>query len=216
MKLNNGIVGASTLFALVFLYCQFCKVDNKKSPGPDTMKENPIVSTAPLPIAEPQINKDSITKRIGVLVGNFREEKDEFRKISFYQPKHIGKYWPRRKAVYAYCNSEGGVFLVSNWYSDDWIFHNSITFLIGDETLTTDVVPDYSDNKDTDINDGVYEHITFTNELPIFRAVSENGNMPIKVRFNGKKGYFDITLSQSDKNSIKTAYELSECLRALK
>lgn len=103
----------------------------------------------------------------------------------------------------------------SNYSSSDWIFHTSIYVLIGDRKLTSPTVETYNENNKTDHNGGrVWEIVTYDN-TNILEEIALNTNEKIKVRFNGREYYDDVTLSSKDKQALKDCYDLAKIISKL-
>lgn len=155
----------------------------------------------------------NVEKEIKRLATNFTYEEDEFKDVGFYTHKRWGKYWPNRKTLTSGVNSSGYVWLRSNYSADDWIFHTSITVLVGDDKYQSEQVPTFSDKNVRDNDAGrVWERITFNN-TDILKAIAENPNATVKVRFNGREFYSDQTLSSSDKKALKDCYDLAQAIK---
>lgn len=162
-----------------------------------------------------EAEKKELKSKISRLKSKFTYKKDEFQDVGFYTHKRWGKYWPNRKTLTSGVNSTGYAWLRSNYSADDWLFHTSITVLIGDQKYKSPVVETYDKNNRTD-NDGgrIWEVVTYDDQ-EILSAVSENTNSTIKVRFHGREFYDDITLSAGDKRAIKDCYDLANLLKEL-
>lgn len=160
--------------------------------------------------------KDSIEReqKLASLKSKFIYTKDDFQDIGFYSHKRWGKNWLNRKGVTVGLNSSGFIYLKSNYYSGDWLFHESITVNIDGQNYESEVVPRYAEENRTDISGGnIWEVITYKNSQSIIKAIAENTDKVIKVRFNGDKFYDDITLSGGDKNATRECWELSQLLK---
>lgn len=146
----------------------------------------------------------------------FTYKKDEFKDIGFYTHKTWGKNWKNRCTLTSDVNSSGYVWLNSNYSREDWLFHTRIIVKIGDETIRSEEVPTYSDNHRTDNAGGrVWEVITYNDDKGILKAIAENSDKKIKVRFEGDKYYHDVTLSSKDKLALKDCYELGQLIKKM-
>jgi hypothetical protein len=156
-------------------------------------------------------------KRRDALKKNFNYKKDEFKDVGFYIHKSqtVDNSY-NRKCLITHINSNGYIYLEDQYYADDWIFHTSIQVKIGDKIYNSSVVETYSDHNKTQNSGGsVWENITYTDDQDekIIKAIADNADKEIKVRFNGKQYYSDFTLSKKDKQAIKDGYELSELIK---
>ena len=154
--------------------------------------------------------KQKALKEVDKLKAKFFYEEDEFNNIGFYTHKTWGKYWPIRKTLTIGVNSKGYYYLKSNYYSSDWLFHEKIKVKIGENQYESHKVPRHDKNNKTDVAGGnIYEVITYNEEKEIIKAIAENVNEKITVRFIGTEFYDDVVLSAKDKNAIKDAYNLA-------
>jgi cytochrome c556 len=158
--------------------------------------------------------RDSLKKqRLEELKKEFVHNKDDFRDISFYHHKHWGNKIQHRNTLRCYVNSMGTAVLVTNYYADDWIFHESITALVGNKKHRTESLPSYHDNNHRDNAGGkVWETLTYFNE-PLIRLIAENQDAEVKIRFNGDKYYSDSKLTKADVKAFKDCYELAYLLK---
>jgi hypothetical protein len=157
---------------------------------------------------------DSLQQIIDRLIAKCIVTHDEFKGITFYQHKAIGKYYPNRKTIYAECNSNGFYYLRSNYYSTDWIFHESVQVKIGDDVITSDVVPTFDDmnHQDNDAS-GVWENVTYGDlGQAIIARIAAQPTKRILVRFQGRHYHEDVELSPRDKTAIKDIYDLARSL----
>ena len=75
---------------------------------------------------------------------------DEFNKIGFYRHKQWGNNWPNRTTLTTGLNSRGGIWLRSNYYGSDWIFHTQIIVLIDGVSYKSAIVETYNPEHRTD------------------------------------------------------------------
>jgi hypothetical protein len=176
-------------------------VDSNNKIATDTLKSN-------LNAAKKNAEKE---KQINELKKKFKIKKDEFQSTTFYLHKSWGNGWPDRTTIYSYFNSNGNLFLVTNFYGGDWIFHSSATVIIGSDKYETSDVPSYSDwNKHQNSSGEVWENVSHFSEedKDIVKAISENQDKVIKVRLHGREFSKDFILSSKDKAAIKDVYTL--------
>jgi hypothetical protein len=103
------------------------------------------------------------------------------------------------------------IFLISNYYSDDWIFHSYIKIKIGDITKQTTPVK----GKTEVLYSGVVEtnYYNLKTDLIILKWIAENYTKEISVRFYGRDYYSDITIPMTEKLAIKETYDLYNLLK---
>jgi hypothetical protein len=158
----------------------------------------------------------TIEKEIKKIASNFTYKKDDFQDLGFYSHKRWGRYWPNRKTLTSGVNSSGYAWIKSNYSADDWIFHTSITVLVGDLKYQSEEVATFSDKNVRDNDAGrVWEIVTYDNP-EILKAIAENSTSTIKVRFNGSEFYSDQTLSSGDKKALKDCYDLAQVIKEKK
>lgn len=151
---------------------------------------------------------------------NFVAEEDDFNKITWYSHKTIGsKYWPNRKTLYSQVRSDGYFNLISNYYADDWIFHTLVKVSIeGKDIIVTPEVETFRENNRTDNSGGVvWENIIHPEPVAesILSQLSPDGKQAIKVRFEGRQFYRDVTLSAKDKKALIDAYLFANAIKTM-
>lgn len=159
-----------------------------------------------------QFKKDSLAKRIvsdsKSLLNNFIYEKDDFQEVAFFYHKRWGKRWPRRKTITATAIDNGQYLLASNYFNEDWLFHTSVSMIIGDEKYNSPIVPRYhKDNRTEVVSGGVWEVVVYRNDQ-FLKKIAESQNEEIKLRFNGDQYYSDQNLNKGDLNALKDVYSL--------
>lgn len=160
------------------------------------------------------IQKANYLRTIDKLKAKFKYKKDEFKDIGFYTHKTWGEYYQQRKTLTSGVSSEGYVWLRSNYFSSDWLFHDHIFVLIDGEKYTSEIIPSYEKNNVTEVGGSgqIYEVVTYSNNLDIIRAIATNVDKTIKVRFEGPQHYDDITLQSRDKKAISDCYNLAKAI----
>lgn len=151
------------------------------------------------------------------LKSRFISQKDDFKNVIWYTHKRFGKYWPNRKTVYTEVRNDGYYNVISNYSSDDWIFHTSIQVMVGDQKFETEMVETYNENNRQD-NDGgrIWENIRYSIEnRNILNAIADGINKPVKIRFNGRQFHSDATMSAGDKKAIKESLLFADALAAI-
>ncbi len=176
-----------------------------------------------------QVNTDSIrhadsiyrTNRIAhvdsqllKLHSKFIPYRDDFNNSITYFHKSWGTHWQNRKCLTAVIDSASGhIWLKSNFYNDDWLFHTQVMVLIAGKKYSSQLLTAFSDNCKTENSGGwVWEVNTYDLDGGIILAIHDNIKEEIKVRFEGKEYRDDIVLGQKDKQAIYDSYELSNLL----
>lgn len=165
-------------------------------------------------------SKEKSKRIFDSLKSHFFKSNDEFEKISWYTHKILGDhdYWSNRCTIVARVRNDGFEYMESNFHGSDWIFHNKITVLIGDKIIESPFIPTYSKDHKTDNNEnGVWEVNCYnqTGDNGILKAISEDTNAVIKVRFQGDQKVRDVILSKADKKAISESNLLSAALSNL-
>jgi hypothetical protein len=120
-----------------------------------------------------------------------------------------------RTYLYAPVNDKGDVYLETQYYGDDWIFHTQVVVRIGSDVLESASIPSYDPAISHDNSGGsVWEHIAFTDgrDHGILEAIARNADKPILVRLVGKYDK-EFSLSARDKYAIRDSFELAILLR---
>jgi len=213
--------GATTIVAL-FVAIGFSGKDSpqavagRTSEASETTTGEEIVK--PVAAGWSQSQKDSIIAaskaQIEVLKKKFNYTADEFQKVGFYKHKTFGESYPDRKTLTVGLNSEGYIYLRSNYHADDWLFHKSVQIKSGETILESPTIESY-DKAHVTYNSGgdIWEQNTYKDDNGIIYLISISQDNEVKVRFNGQQFYSDIVLSKKDKQAIKDSYELSQAIR---
>lgn len=114
-------------------------------------------------------------------------------------------------------NASGFVYLRSNYYGSDWIFHTKVLVRVGNRALESNEVPGYDPSNETDNSGGsVWETVSF-NKHPdggILNALAQaNTNDTVIVRLEGKYAK-TFRLSARDRIAIVESVRLAELIRA--
>lgn len=212
------IVGAAILGLMII---GFLSKDDKEEQGQPNNIESDTVDVVD---KQQKIEQDSIAltqakTTFQELKGKFKFKKDEFEDIGWYSHKNWGNHWLARKGLTVDINSTGYIYLCSNWYDNDWLFHHTVRVLVDGSKLETAKIESYSKEHKTEIADGgyVYEvnYYTKGRDNGIIKLIAENSNKKIKVRFVGKEFHSDITLSSTDKKAIKDGYLFAQALQEI-
>lgn len=157
-------------------------------------------------IAKVEYNKSVITR----CESKFSKITDEFSDIVWVRPKSAPKY-RTSNAVYCYfglTNGNANIFrFVFQYYSEDWLFIKNMIFNIDGDNIT--IIPDM----ETDCGYGgmIWEWCdeyvgSIGNVSGEFIEKLANAES-VKVRMNGSQYYDTRTLTSTQINSIKDAYE---------
>jgi hypothetical protein len=217
---------ATTLFLCLFIGCNNERSINQRALQIYTLRKDSldkvnaeIIEKARKDSLERFKKKERINnlKKRDLLKKNFIFKKDEFKGGGWYTHRNqtINANY-NRKCLYTHVNTMGYIYLEDQFHSDDWIFHTSIDVKIGDKVYRSSKIETYDKNNNTQ-NSGysVWENISYINgkDNGIIKAIAENTDKEIKVRFNGKQYHSDMILSRKDKLGIKESYELSELIK---
>lgn len=152
------------------------------------------------------------------LLNSFRSEEDPVRGMSFYYSKTEPYYADIRSYVFPYIgmNNKDQIWLCAqlHYTGDDWVFFKKITFSIdGQNTVKlysyfNDIVRDNAGGK-------VWEYVNTGDGdkyYDLFWKIADS-NKTI-VRFEGDNYYYDLTVSQKDKDAIRTVLTAYDALLA--
>jgi hypothetical protein len=174
------------------------------------------VATKPAPVVDPLV-MEADKKKLSELKTKFNYEYDEFENKGWYFHKtQIVQNTFDKKVLKVYVNNVGYAYLMDQYYADDWLFHTRLEVKIGDNLYKTEDIPTYDSNNSTEIGSGsIWENVSYTagRDNGIIKAIAQSGTTPIKVRFTGDRGVYDMTLSDRDRQAIKDSYELSELIK---
>ncbi len=157
-------------------------------------------------------------KKFAKMAKNFTFAKDDFQDKGWYTHKNFGKKAARRKTMKAHVREDGFIYLESQFYGNDWIFHNHIKVKVGSLYLSSPKIESYNkNNKQQYAGDTFWENVYYreTGDNGIIQAIADSTSKPVKVRFEGRKFNRDIVLTAEEKQSIKDSYELSVVLKKI-
>lgn len=157
-------------------------------------------------------------KEIQVLKKSFTIIKDEFSGIEHFQHANFGGHWPNRKTIYLRGGSDGSYVLVSNFYGDDWLFHEQIKVKFEDGTILESEKVSTLDEGNRQQNDGgeVWENVIYAFADEIIKRIANNPKQKVIVRFIGRQYYDEVTLTLTDKTMIAQTYRLAELYMTVK
>jgi hypothetical protein len=163
---------------------------------------------------------EAAKNRLEELKKNFIYKEDEFKKIGWYSHKNQPVWKMFDTYLKTPVNSEWGIYLISHYYGDKWIFHNKVLIKIDDIVVETpEISLNSKDHQAEVLKSGYIREINHYRKIKevqnIIKLIAENFNKEIKVRFVGKY-YKDITLSYRDRLAIRDSYELSELIKFIK
>lgn len=186
-------------------------------------KSDALPDTA-LPVTKSKIaseragEKAFYRKKLAGMVGNFTLAKDDFQDKGWYTHKNFGKKAAGRKTLKAHVREDGFIYLESQWYGNDWIFHNHIKVRVGSLILSSPKVETSNkNNKQEGAGNHFWENVYYreTGDNGIIQAIADSTSKPVKVRFEGRKFNRDIILTDEEKRSLKESYQLSEILKKI-
>jgi hypothetical protein len=167
------------------------------------------ISYSELSIAAGKLESAEIKKQLS----NFRIKKDEFKQLSWYQPKTAPLY-TNANGIYLYFaikgNTLGDLRLRMQYYADDWLFIKSATFLI-------DGVPYelYTGRFERDNEGGMiwewYDQPVDNQSSEIIAALLKCKSA--KIRYNGQQYYNDRKITSQQLAAIRSAHKLYADLR---
>lgn len=156
-------------------------------------------------------------KNIARLKAKFNFKKDEFDNSGWYTHKIFGSSSNYRKTLKTHVNESGYIYLESQWYDEDWLFHTNVQVKVNDIVYKSDVIETY-DKNNVRQNDGgvVWENISYINngDNGIIQAIAVSEGT-VKIRFEGREFRRDITLPEKDRQAIKECYALAQALKGI-
>ncbi|AOZ96219.1 zinc ribbon domain-containing protein [Butyrivibrio hungatei] len=162
------------------------------------------------------IKNTKITKEANttVALAPLTSQEDKISQTTFYKPASYPEYTNIRSFVLPYISVKNGVgtlHLKANYYGNDWVFWDTLIFAIDEERYEMKI--DLFDSTDTDV-DGrakVVENYDFCpledTDIKILDKIIKSKETII--RFKGNNKYYDMTITEEDKQAIKdivTAY----------
>lgn len=164
-----------------------------------------------------EVERAQAMKQLDVLKQKFIFEGDDFSGGGWYYHKRWGTKWPHRNTLMVHVNSNGDMDLVSNYWSDDWLFHTKAQIKIGDHVHSTSEVSRRDKKNHSEVvTGGVYEvlYLDSYQDIAIIHLLSRSveEKQEVKVRLQGDQYYKDYTLSNADKLAIKECYDLASLI----
>ncbi|AEI50465.1 hypothetical protein [Runella slithyformis] len=223
-----------TVIVISLVVCILVLIKRTSSPSAsltsfDTSSTEPYEKTdsviaEPIPLTKPKVisvragEKAFYQKKLAGMTNNFTLDKDDFQDKGWYTHKNFGKKAAGRKTLKAHVREDGFICLESQWYGNDWIFHNHIKVRVGSLILSSPKVETYDrNNKQESTGSHYWENIYYreTGDNGIIQAIADSTSKPVKVRFEGRKFNHDIVLTHEEKRSLKESHELSEILKKI-
>jgi hypothetical protein len=133
-----------------------------------------------------------------------------------------------RKRIEPVVTGSGMLTLRSVYRDRDWIYHDHVVVRIGDDVLTSAVLPASSPNvsrreirrsssdRNGNRDDYVDETVSYRGggDNGILRAIAEAGTATVTMQLTGGPRSFEKTLSDDEKRLFAEAFELARLLRA--
>lgn len=213
-KNGKGCLIAIAILVLLMIIGAIFSDDDKKS---STDNSNSVAdSTAVVSdevIAEEKASLVDSSK-VKELKPFFNEKADEFKGITWIEPKSRPKYTNMNGICTYFCIDKNGKpsnlrFLIQ-YYANDWLFIDSYTFLIDGNSYNFSN-PDVERDNDSMIwewsDTGVAQNGQVAQILYAIKNAKE-----VKIRFNGRQYHKDKTLTQKDIKAITQPIEYFEAL----
>jgi hypothetical protein len=143
------------------------------------------------------------------LIKSFKSKLDDFSNITWYTHKNFPLSFTGLSAV---TNDQGHSYLISNFHSENWLFHTSIMVKIGDNIFESEDIPTYDKRNIHDNYTTIWETVSFTNDSLLFKMIAFNVGKKIKVRLNGQQYYHEYILNDKLKLAIRDTYDLGKLL----
>lgn len=212
-KGKGCLIAVGVVVFLMVLGAIFSDGDDKaKSTSDGLTTDTTAVSSEDVVEQTVTITVDSA--KIKELKPFFTEEKDEFKGITWIEPKARPKYTNANGiCTYFALNSEGkpeNLRLLIQYYADDWLFIDSYTFLIDGNTYAFS-----NPNVERDNNSMIWEWsdtgVAQSGEVAQILYAIKNAK-EVKIRFNGRQYHKDKVLTQKDIKAIQQPIEYFEAL----
>lgn len=228
MKTLLKILAGLILFVLIVRMCGGTEPALSESStvvdGANSVEEP---NKEPASSAEPVISKDKLLTeleaekiKLSAAKKNFDFEGDEFTGGGWYRHKlwNVNRTY-NKTFLKANVNADGYAYLVSQYYGDDWLFHESIVAKIGDVVIVSNEVESYEEENRRDNSGGsVWEYVHFTDnrDSGILEAIGNAPEKLVKIRLKGRQYHKDYTLSKNDKQAIADCLTLSRLIKSVK
>lgn len=209
---------AAALF-LFFVLMRMCSDGEPASASYDTDTPGDTTSVTQISLHDVKELLEKDRKLLEDAKKNFDFKEDEFTGGGWYKHKlwDVNKIY-NKTLLTANVHKSGLAYLVSNYYGDDWLFHESITVKIDERVMTSETVPSFDKSNMKENSGGsVWETIHFTDnrDSGILSAIGANPEKVIKVRLNGRQYNKDYTLSKNDKQAIADCTFLAQLIKSV-
>lgn len=159
-------------------------------------------------VTDAQKSEDNAPKVDSAMVAKlkplFKENKDEFKNVTWVEPKSAPSVRNRNGYYTYFCVNNGkpeNFRLVIQYAADDWLFIRSYTFLIDGKAYEFSSPNMERDNASGDIWEWSDTQVESNQEVFNIIAAMKDAK-EVKIRFNGKQYHTDKTLSQKDIKAI--------------
>lgn len=171
-----------------------------------------------LETAREQYNK-LLQEQAQSLLANMRLVEDQVRGLKFYHPKAFPWYdgtwcYDERTFVLPYLGMQDDdvwLRMILDYVEDDWIFYDHVIFALDDERSTKYFT--YRDIVHETSYGDVCEYIDIEvgeSELELLENIA--GAAQAVIRFEGDNYYYDLTVSEQDKQAIRDVLTVYEAL----
>ncbi|MED9970658.1 MAG: hypothetical protein UFA98_11765 [Ruminococcus sp.] len=161
--------------------------------------------------------KDAKKKNMNNALSKLKKKTDDFRDITWYEPKTRPEYINVRSYVLPYIGITGSLddgesttvlYLVIDYYGDDWIFYDTIYINADGKKYSKTIYSTERDNAKGKVWE-FYNESASESDCEWLNAIANSKNAVI--RFSGKYHY-DLTISDSDREAIKDVMEAYEAI----
>lgn len=136
----------------------------------------------------------------------------------FYQHRNqLSDDTYNRTYLYAPVSLDGALSFASQYFGEDWIFHERLIVDVGDRRFETETYPvDSPKNIRTSVAGSVWEALEMgTTSNGVLRAIAENPEARVRVTMVGRQRDHSFDLSRRDKVAIAESVRFSDILLAL-
>lgn len=158
-------------------------------------------------------------KTIDQLKSKFYYNYDEFKEVGFYKHKRWPKdHWPTYTTLTAGCNSNGYLWVQSNFHGNDWIMHTNLIISNGESKVFSESIETYNKNHRTEVSNdaSIYENVTFADSPQLLLSLNNNLDRSIKIRLQGSQYHHDYTLNKKDHQALSETYQFATAIKFLR
>jgi hypothetical protein len=205
-KGKGCLIAIAIFFGLGIISVIFSNTDKKSTSNNDTITADSTEVKEPVSLID--------SAKIKELKPYFNEKKDEFKGVTWIEPKSRPKYTNMNGICTYFCVDKNGKpsnlrFLIQ-YYANDWLFINSYIFLIDGKTYTFSN-PDMERDNDSKIWEWSDTAVSDNDEVYLILSAIKYAK-EVKIRFNGRQYNKDKTLTQKDIKAITQPIEYFEAL----